>query len=72
MSFDKGQHVEIVDWESVNNDELLEDRAKDIIGLNQFKGEVTKIENDIYFVGFKNDLGWVTQGFKSNEIKGVK
>lgn len=72
MSFVKGQVVEIVDKMAVANDELLEEIALKCIGECGYKGEVTKVVDDIHFVGFKHGGVWVTQGFKADEIKGVK
>lgn len=70
--FTIGQTVEIVDTDAVVGDEHLEQSALAIISSNNYKGKVTKIVDDIYFVGFKNNLGWVTQGYKENEIRGVE
>ena len=72
MSYTKDQKVQIVNLDTVRKDEHLEDSALKIIEKSNFRGKVTKIENGINFVGFKNELGWVTQGFKGNEIKGVE
>lgn len=72
MSFNLKDKVTVVDTKKIKNDIHLEEDAFRIIEKSNYTGEVTKIENGINFVGFKNDLGWVTQGFKDNEIKGVK
>jgi len=64
--------VRITDVEKVKNDPLLEDHALKIITENNYEGVITKVVDGIHFVGFKNDFGWVTQGFKSNEIGVVK
>lgn len=72
MGFELGQTVQVKDKLSVRNDDHLEESALDIIVKNNFRGEVTKIDEGINFVGFKNDLGWVTQGYKDNEIERVK
>ncbi|MCZ2260612.1 hypothetical protein [Sporosarcina sp. G11-34] len=63
--------VKIKDNNKVKNDPHLEDRALIIIAENNYKGVITKIVDGIHFVGFKNDLVWVTQGFKTNEIEVV-
>ena len=70
--FKVGDKVKVVDVEKVKNDDLLEDPALKIIQKNDFMGEVTEIMDDIYLVSFKNELGWVTQGFKADEIQEVK
>ena len=77
MSYKVGDEVEVVDIDAVVGDKYLEKDALGIISSSNFRGEVTKIfeepDGDIIFsVGFKNDLGWVTQGFKENELKGVE
>jgi len=70
MIFKVGDRVRVVDEGKVRSDIYLEETALDIIKKSRYKGEVTKIVDDVYFVGFKNDLGWVTQGYKANELKG--
>lgn len=70
--FNEGDIVKIVDTNKLESDELLEKEALQIIKESNYTGEVTKIEDGIYFVGFMNDLGWVTQGFKADEIQEVK
>lgn len=70
--FKIGQKVQIADLNKTKKDPFLEDHALQIMTASDFKGEITKIEGGIHFVGFKNDLGWVTQGFKADEIKEVK
>lgn len=70
--FNEGDIVKIVDTNKLESDELLEKEALQIIKTSNYTGEVTKIEDGIYFVGFMNDLGWVTQGFKADEIQEVK
>lgn len=69
MSYKLNQVVKIADVDKVNNDEFLDKDALDIIKESNYSGKVTKVEDDIYFVGFKNDLGWVTQGYRVDEIK---
>lgn len=67
-----GQLVRVVDENKVKQDPLLEENALKVMESSNFTGEVTKIEGDIHFVGFMNDYGWLTKGFKSNEIKEVE
>lgn len=67
-----GQRVSIVDKEAVEKDPHIEENALEIIRKNGFAGEITKIEDGIHFVGFQDELGWVTQGYKANEIEEVK
>ena len=67
-----GQVVKVINQDQVRNDEHLEDSALKIIEKSNFEGDITKIEDGIHFVGFSNDLGWVTQGFKAKEIEVVK
>lgn len=70
--FNEGDIVKIVDTNKLESDETLEKEALQIIKESNYTGEVTKVENGIHFVGFMNDLGWVTQGFKAEEIQEVK
>lgn len=64
--------VVIKDKAAVRADVFLDQEALAVIEANNFQGVITKISDGIFFVGFKNDLGWVTQGFKANEIEVVK
>lgn len=66
-----GNVVKVKDIEALKKDEQLEEHALKIIEENEFTGEITKIEEGINFVGFRNDLGWITQGFKDSEIEVV-
>lgn len=61
--------VEVLDKDKLLSDEHLNATAKDIISANHFRGVITKISDDIFFVGFKNEIGWVTQGYKADEIE---
>lgn len=70
--FELNRLVEVVDKDKVNKDKTLESQALKIIKKSNYRGEVTKVEDGIHFVGFANDEGWVTQGFKENEIKAVE
>lgn len=63
--------VRISNVSSLSQDPHLSDGAFEIIKESNYTGKVTKIEDDIYFVGFKNSRGWVTQGFKVDEVKEV-
>lgn len=72
MDMKVNDEVKIKDINKVKNDPHLEELALKIIAENNYKGAITKVVDDIHFVGFKNDFGWVTQGFKSNEIEVVK
>lgn len=72
-----GSKVSVIDYDKVINDPLIEDKALEIIIKEGFIGYVSKIfkepDGDVIFsVGFKNELGWVTQGFKAEELKEVK
>ena len=70
--FNEGDIVKIVDTNKIESDETLEKEALQIIKKSNYTGEVTKVEDGIHFVGFMNDLGWVTQGFKADKIQEVK
>lgn len=64
-------NVKVKDTPKIDNDQTLESNALSIIKKSNYQGVVTKISDGIFFVGFKNDLGWVTQGYKSDEIEVV-
>lgn len=53
-------------------DPYMEDNSLKIMEASNFTGEITKIEDDIHFVGFMNEHGWITQGFKADEIMEVE
>lgn len=72
------KHMKLQDKVKIKNvnkmleDSTLEKEAKEILTEVNFIGEVTKVEDEIYFVGFKNSKGWVTKGFKKDEIEVIK
>lgn len=70
--FKLGDKVKIRDIEAVKKDPLLEKEGLAILEESKFIGEVTKIEDDIYFVGFKNEKGWLTQGYKTEQLERVE
>ena len=70
--FKEGQTVRVIDTKAVKEDPFLDKEGLEIIEKSDFTGEITKIEDGIHFVGFKNEAGWVTQGYKEKEIQGVK
>lgn len=70
--FKVGQEVKSTNTEEVMNDPFLDDEGKEIIKASNFVGKITKIEDGIHFVGYQNEKGWLTQGYKSQEIEGVK
>lgn len=70
--FNEGDIVKIVDTNEIKSDKTLEKEALQIVKESNYTGEVTKVEDGIHFVGFMNDLGWVTQGFKADKIQEVK
>lgn len=61
--------VKVVNIEEVRLDPTLEPQALNILEASNFQGEITKILDNVFFVGFKNDLGWVTQGYQLDEIE---
>lgn len=67
-----GDKARIKNVETVKNDSLIDSEALKIIKKSNFQGDVTKIADGIHFIGFQNELGWVTQGFKLQEIEVVK
>ncbi|WP_313429779.1 hypothetical protein [Siminovitchia terrae] len=69
--FEKGQRVHVTDVEKVKQDPFMEANSLKIMEASNFTGEITKIEDGIHFVGFMNDHGWITQGFKADEIEEV-
>ena len=64
--------VTMKDKSKVDFDPMLDATAAAIIRASNYQGAITKISDGIFFVGFKNDKGWVTQGYKLNEIEVVK
>lgn len=68
----KNDVVKIKNTSKVDNDKLLDATALAIIKASNYQGAITKISDGIFFVGFKNDKGWVTQGYKKDEIEVIK
>lgn len=72
--FKAGDKVKIKDPDVQIQDELLEKEAIDILKERNFIGEVSQVQEGLFYVGFKSEkgLGWVTQFFKENEIEVAK
>ena len=53
--------------------EMLSSETINLLKTVDFTGTVTKIEDELFFVGFTHEkLGWVTQVFKEEEIEEVE
>lgn len=72
--FKVGDKVKIKDPDVQVQDELLEKEAIDILKELSFIGEVSQVQEGLFYVGFKSGkgLGWVTQVFKEDEIEVAK
>jgi len=71
--FKVGDKVKIKNPNVEAQGELLSPEAINILKEVDFTGTVTKVEDDLIFVGFVHDqLGWVTQVFKEDEIGGIE
>jgi hypothetical protein len=55
-------------------DEVLEQNTVDILEELNFIGEVTQVQDGLFYLGFKSKegRGWLTQVFKEEEIEEVK
>lgn len=68
-----GDDVKVKQPDEVIQDELLSQETIVLLQALNYTGVVTRIDHDIYFVGFIHDtLGWVTQGFRRTELEKVK
>lgn len=74
LMFKVGDKVKIKNPDTQVQDELLVQETVDILEELNFIGEVTQVQDDLFYVGFKSNegRGWVTQVFKENEIEVVK
>lgn len=64
-----GDKVRILNPKMVAEDDLLQEETIDILKVLDFIGEITQIQNELYYVGFKKENTWVTQVFKASEIE---
>lgn len=69
-----GDKVKIKNPDLEVQDELLEQNTVDILNELNFIGEVSQIQEGLFYVGFKSKegRGWLTQVFKEDEIEEVK
>lgn len=67
-----GNKVKIVNPTTDIDDGFLEQETINILKSLDFIGEITQIQDDLYYVGFKNENGWVTQVFKESEIEVIR
>ena len=71
--FKIGDRVKIKNPDIEEQGELLSPETINLLKTVDFIGTVTKLEDDLTFVGFKHEkLGWVTQVFKEDEIEGIE
>lgn len=71
--FKIGDRVKIKNPDIEEQGELLSPETINLLKTVEFIGTVTKLEDNLTFVGFKHEkLGWVTQVFKTEEIEVVK
>lgn len=71
--FKDGDKVKIKNPNVEAQGDLLAPEAINILKAVDFTGTVTKLEDDLIFVGFiHEELGWVTQVFKEDEIEGIE
>lgn len=71
--FKDGDKVKIKNPDVEAKGEMLSPETVNLLKTVDFTGTVTKIEEDLFFVGFAHEqLGWVTQVFKEEEIEGIE
>lgn len=71
--FKVGDVVKIKNPDLEEKGELLSPETINLLKTLDFTGTVTKVEDDLFFVGFAHEqLGWVTQVFKEDEIEGME
>lgn len=71
--FKVGDRVKVLNPNINEQDELLEAETINLLKTLNFIGTVTQIENGLNYVGFAHEnLGWVTQVFKEDEIEVVQ
>lgn len=67
-----GDRVVVRDPDKEVKGELLSEETINLLEALNYTGVVTKDEGSIYFVGFAHEtLGWVTQGFREEELEKV-
>lgn len=71
--FEVGDKVKIKKPDTAAKDDLLDQNTIDILEELEFTGEVSQVQEGLFYVGFKSKLGkgWVTQVFKPEEIEKV-
>lgn len=70
--FELGQEVKILDPNLEEQGELLSKETVEVLKATKGIGEVTQIQDGLFYVGFKDEEGnWVTQVFKEEELGGV-
>lgn len=72
--FDIGNVVKIKDTDNLEvQGELFSKETLDILKAVNFTGVITKIEDGLNYVGFSGeDIGWVTQVYKDEELEVVE
>lgn len=71
--FKVGDLVKIKNPKLEEQGELLSAETINLLKELNFTGAVTQVQDGLFYVGFVHEeLGWVTQVFKKDEIEGVK
>lgn len=71
--FKVGDKAKILNPDIETQDELLEPKTVNLLKELNFIGTVTQVEDELTYVGFAHEnLGWVTQVFKEDEIEVVQ
>lgn len=68
-----GYKVKIKNPPTEAKGDMLSEEAVNLLKTLDYTGVITKIEDNLCFVGFAHEtLGWVTQVFKAEEIEVVE
>lgn len=51
---------------------IMDQNTIQILKDCNFTGEVSQVQEGLFYVGFKSKNGWVTQVFKEEELEAVK
>lgn len=68
-----GSKVEVKNKDLEAQGELLSQEGIDVLKAVDFTGEITQIQDGLFYVGFVDPAGnWLTQVFKEDEIVEVE
>lgn len=67
--FKTGDKAQVINPVTETNDLVFSDNAAAVLNACKFVGTITQVQNDLYYMTFKNNGVRVTQVYREDEIR---